>query len=125
MRGIDHPEVADLAAVSAAVARLRNAAGNAGPHLRCIEAAAKYLGNVLEHPSTEKVGQHPTKPPPQQQNLNKLQPRTNVKSIRVGRATNRIRDSTRNATALRIECAIFLGVMRSYQNDSRLTVLPL
>ncbi|CAM9466188.1 unnamed protein product [Ectocarpus fasciculatus] len=54
MRGIDHPEVADLAAVSAAVARLRDATGNAGPHLRCVETAAKYLGNALEHPTMRK-----------------------------------------------------------------------
>ena len=56
MRGVDHPEVADLAAVSAAVARLRDPAGCVGPHLRCIEAAAKYLGNVLENPAMGKVG---------------------------------------------------------------------
>lgn len=56
MRGIDHPEVADLAAVSAAVARLRDATGNAGPHLKCVGAAAKYLGNALDRPSTGKVG---------------------------------------------------------------------
>ncbi|CAM9418724.1 unnamed protein product [Hapterophycus canaliculatus] len=54
MRGIDHPEVADLAAVSAAVARLRDSAGSAGPHLRCIEAATKYLGNVLRDPTMGK-----------------------------------------------------------------------
>ncbi|CBJ33221.1 calmodulin-like myosin-light chain [Ectocarpus siliculosus] len=54
MRGIDHPEVADLAAVSAAVARLRDSTGNAGPHLRCVETAAKYLGNALEHPTMGK-----------------------------------------------------------------------
>lgn len=56
MRGIDHPEVADLAAVSAAVARLRDSTGNAGPHLRCIEAATKYLGNALRDPTKGKVG---------------------------------------------------------------------
>lgn len=55
MRGLDHPEVADLAAVSAAVARLRDATGNPGPHLKCVEAAAKYLGNVLDNPSLGKV----------------------------------------------------------------------
>lgn len=59
MRGMDHPEVADLAAVSAAVARLRDSTGNAGPHLRCVETAAKYLGNVLEHPTMGKVGGEP------------------------------------------------------------------
>lgn len=56
MRGIDHPEVADLAAVSAAVARLRDSTGSAGPHLRCVQAAAKYLGNVLQNPTMGKVG---------------------------------------------------------------------
>lgn len=56
MRGIDHPEVADLAAVSAAVARLRDSTGNADPHLRCVQAAAKYLGNVLQNPAMGKVG---------------------------------------------------------------------
>ena len=55
MRGIDHPEVADLAAVSAAVARLRDSKGSAGPHLRCVEAAAKYLGNALQNPTMGKV----------------------------------------------------------------------
>ncbi len=55
MRGIDHPEVADLAAVSAAVARLRDSKGSAGPHLRCVEAAAKYLGNALQNPTLGKV----------------------------------------------------------------------
>lgn len=55
MRGLDHPEVADLAAVSAAVGRLRDAAGSASPHLRCVEAAAKYIGHVLENPSVGKV----------------------------------------------------------------------
>lgn len=56
LRGIDHPEVADLAAVSAAVARLRDSTGSAGPHLRCVEAAAKYLGNALQNPTMGKVG---------------------------------------------------------------------
>ena len=56
MRGIDHPEVADLAAVSAAVARLRDSTGSAGPHLRCVQAAAKYLANVLQNPTMGKVG---------------------------------------------------------------------
>lgn len=56
MRGIDHPEVADLAAVSAAVARLRDSTGSAGPHLRCVQAAAKYLGNALQNPTMGKVG---------------------------------------------------------------------
>ncbi|CAM9744831.1 unnamed protein product [Scytosiphon promiscuus] len=54
VRGIDHPEVADLAAVSAAVARLRDSTGSAGPHLRCIEAATKYLGNALRDPTKGK-----------------------------------------------------------------------
>eukprot|EP00903_Cladosiphon_okamuranus_P006300 g6178.t1 len=54
MRGIDHPEVADLAAVSGAVARLRDSNGNADSHLRCIQAAAKYLGNVLQNPTMGK-----------------------------------------------------------------------
>lgn len=55
MRGIDHPEVADLAAVSAAVARLRDSAGCPDPHLRCVEAAVKYIANVMENPSLGKV----------------------------------------------------------------------
>lgn len=56
MHGIDHPEVPDLAAVSAAVARLRDRSARPGTHLRCVEAVAKYLGNVLENPSVGKVG---------------------------------------------------------------------
>lgn len=53
--GIDHPEVADLTAVSAAVARLRNASGRSVPHLRCVETVTRYLGNALDNPTVGKV----------------------------------------------------------------------
>lgn len=55
VNGLDHPEVADLAAVSTAVGRLQDQLGRSGPHLRCVQAASKYLGNVLMNPPLDKV----------------------------------------------------------------------
>ncbi|CAM9540300.1 unnamed protein product, partial [Phaeothamnion confervicola] len=49
-RGLDHPEVSDMAAVAAAVAGLGSNSYGVASYLSCIETASKYVGNVLAHP---------------------------------------------------------------------------
>ncbi|CAM9341695.1 unnamed protein product, partial [Choristocarpus tenellus] len=48
--GLEHPEVPDLAGVSAAVGRKRGHGGRIEPPMRCVEAAMRYAQNILDHP---------------------------------------------------------------------------
>lgn len=114
MRGIDHPEVADLAAVSAAVARLRDSKGSAGPHLRCVEAAAKYLGNALQNPTLGKV---------------KAGPSRSI-SVVLAFSTNAVRSCSQarswTSFSLRIGlAALFLACAKNITKRIQPTVIPL
>ena len=61
-RGLDHPEVADVAAVSAAVALLRDGQGRAGPWEKCVEAVLQVVEALLKEEAAAGSERRPADP---------------------------------------------------------------